>query len=155
MNYNFDLIIANDSKKELSRVLECNDYSKTFGLSLTEADTKQLMECRINNLKENERIEFGNGILPELIWAFCDSPYIYQDNYSNTLMRLQEIFYEYKNESVDEISDNELICYMKRHFDGDCQGSLDYLEETCLEKLARMARSDFDNFIRRHGVDDI
>lgn len=56
---------------------------------------------------------------------------------------------------MDEISDVELIDYMKRHFDGECQGSLDYLEETCLEKLARQVRNDFDNNIRRHGVNEL
>ena len=50
--------------------------------------------------------------------------------------QLQSIFYEYKNETLDELTDDELIEAMKDYFDGQCQGSVEYLEETCLEELA-------------------
>lgn len=155
MDNNYEMIQKEVLKQEMVRVLECNEYTAKFGLTFSEEDTRELMTCRLSNLKEQERIEFGKGILPDIIKAFCDSPYIYQDNYLDVIIRLQEIFYEYKNESMDELNDNELINYMKRHFDGDCQGSLEYLEETCLEKIARQAREDFDGYIRRHGIDDI
>ena len=32
-----------------------------------------------------------------------------QENYADTLMRLQDIFYLYKNESLDELTDDELL----------------------------------------------
>ena len=41
---------------------------------------------------------------------------------------------------MDEITDDELIEFMKNGFDGPCQGSLDHLEDTGLEALARRAR---------------
>ena len=55
----------------------------------------------------------------------------------------------YKNESLDEWTDDELLQYMKEAFDGECQGSLDYLEETCLEKMARDVRRSSRGFMRR------
>lgn len=130
---------------QLQKVVSCNQYSEKFGVRLTEEEAKVLLLARKDSLKEQERIEFGDGILPKIIVAFCDSPFIYQDNYVATLEALQNIFYLYKNESLDELTDDELLEYMKDHFDGECQGSLDYLEDTSLERFARNVRS------RSHG----
>ena len=126
---------AAESSFLLEKVKEANDYTARYGLSLSEEEAALLLRERKDTLKEQERVEFGEGILPKLIFAFCDSPYIYQDNYVETLGRLQEIFYFYKNESLDEITDDELINFMKAGFDGSCQGSLDHLEDTRLAAL--------------------
>jgi len=134
---------ANDGF-QIARVKAANDYTKKFGLALTDEETALLIRERKDALKEQERVEFGEGILPKLIFAFCDSPYIYQDNYVPALEALQEIFYEYKNETLDALADDELIEFMKEHFDGDCQGSIEYLEETCLEQLARKIRYGYE-----------
>ena len=100
-------------------------------------------------------IEIGGiGVIEKLIYAFCDSPYIYQENYADTLSRLQDIFYLYKNESMDELTDDELIEYMRKSFDETCQGSLDYLEETCLEKFARNIRRSTRRFMGRYVVEN-
>jgi hypothetical protein len=117
-----------------------NEYTAKFGLVLSDEETSLLLNERRDVLKKEQRVEFGEGILPKLIFAFCDSPYIHQDNYVETLGRLQEIFYFYKNESLDEYTDDELVDAMKELFDGPCQGSLDYLEDTGLQRLAKRAR---------------
>ena len=105
-----------------------------------------LVEKRLESLKEQRRVEFGEGILSKLIFTFCDSPYLDQGNYADIIAQLQEIFYLYKNESMDELSDDELLSLMKEAFDGECQGSLDFLQETVLEKYARKIRCDDRNF---------
>ena len=99
-------------------------------------------------------VEFGKGVLEKLIYAFCDSSYIYQENYVDTLSRLQDIFYLYKNESMDELTDDELIEYMRKTFDETCHGSLDYLEETCLEEFARNIRRSTHKFIGRYMAEN-
>ncbi|MDK2968084.1 MULTISPECIES: DUF6323 family protein [Lacrimispora] len=133
-------LVLNDDRTYLTKLHAANDYTGQFGLKLSEEDAALLLTERKNILKKQERLEFGEGILPKLIFAFCDSPYIYQDNYTDTLGRLQEVFYLYKNETLDEIPDDELIEYMKEQFDGPCQGSVDYLEDTSLELFARNSR---------------
>ena len=120
-------------QNQLQGIEEMNEKTQKFGLVLAVEDAKMLVERRRETLQEQQRVEFGEGILPKLIFAFCDSAYICQNNYADTLMRLQEIFYLYKNESMDELTDDELLEYMKRAFDGECEGSLEYLEETVLE----------------------
>ena len=78
--------------------------------------------------------------IKKLIEAFCDSPYIMQSNYEETLEELQDIFYFFKEEAMEQISDDELIEFMKRDFDGKCQGSIVVLlENGDLEKILKFA----------------
>ena len=127
-------------KYQIQSVLETNAYTQRFGLSLSEEDVAVLVKERKNTLIEQQRVEFGETILSKLIDTFCDSPYISQSDYVDTISRLQEIFYLYKNESLDVLTDDELLEFMKEAFDGQCQGSLEYLEETALEEFARNIR---------------
>lgn len=55
---------------------------------------------------------------------------------------------------MDELADDELIEYMREAFDEACQGSLDYLEETCLEKFSRNIRSSTHKFIGRYAEEN-
>ena len=127
-------------QNQLANVMETNRFTQKFGLSLSDEDAEILVADRRDSLHKQRRVEFGEGILPKLIFAFCDSPYIYQDNYVDTIGRLQDIFYLYKNESMDEATDDELIDFMKEQFEGECQGSLEHLEDTSLEQFARDIR---------------
>jgi hypothetical protein len=131
---------VSNSSSQVAVLKAANEYTAKFGLVLSDEETSLLLNERREVLKKEQRMEFGEGILPKLIFAFCDSPYIHQGNYVETLGRLQEIFYFYKNESLDEYTDDELVEAMKELFDGPCQGSLDYLEDTGLQRLARRAR---------------
>lgn len=129
-----------NTQEQVNALVNTNSYTQKFGVRLTQEEAKELVVSRKENLIEQGRIEFGEGVLTKLIFAFCDSPYIYQDNYVESIERLQEIFYLYKNESLDEVTDDELIDFMKNQFEGKCQGSLDYLEDTSLEEYARWIR---------------
>ena len=123
---------------------ECNEFTLRFGLALSETEIRELAEGRLSALQNSGRIEFRDGILKKLIRTFCDSPYLTQENYAETMLELQDSFYYFKNESLDRISDDELIEYMKMVFDGRAQGSPDYLTGTSLEELCRYAREGYD-----------
>lgn len=133
-------ILAQFNLVAVNSVLECNKFSSGFGLSLTEDEVKELAVHRMETLKGTGRIELSGWVMPKLIFAFCDSPYIYQDNYQEMLFGLQEVFYYFKGEMLEEISDDDLINVMKEKFDTECQGSLEYLQETVLEEIARNVR---------------
>ena len=62
-----------------------------------------------------------------------------------TIIRLQEIFYLYKNEMHDEITDDELLHLMKEQFENICFGDLDYLESTCLANCGAI-RAGYDGY---------
>lgn len=118
----------------------CNNYSGRFGLVLSNKQMLRLTESRFMALKSTGRVEFGEGVLKKLVYAFCDSPYLTQENYEDTLSELQDIFYYFKNESMEALSDDELIEAMKSVFNGKAQGSLEYLAGTSLENLCRGIR---------------
>ena len=141
----FELMIGNQ-KQQIQQIVECNNVTSKFGLQLTNEEALQLLESKKNTLRKEERVEFNEGILPKLIETFCDSPFLLQDNYVEVLEGLQEIFYLYKNESLDELTDDELLLYMKECFD-KCEGDLDYLEGTCLDILCRKVRSNEISFL--------
>lgn len=152
MDDTYMLLLSEQNQRNL--IQKTNEYSTKFGLSLSEDDIKELTTKHKEALSLQQRVEFGEGILPKIIFAFCDSDFLYQENYAETIAKLQDIFYLYKNESMDELSDDELIQIMRTAFDGECQGSLEYLEETCLDQLARNIRSNTRKFIGRYAIDD-
>ena len=69
-----------------------------------------------------------------------------QGTYVETLIRLQEVFFLYKNEMLDEISDDELLQFMREQYDEICFGDLDYLEGTCLNHFAQAIRAGYRGF---------
>ena len=127
-------------KQAVDEVVKCNDYTERFGLVLSQEQAKALVETRFVSLQNNGRIEFGGGVIEKIIRAFCDSPYISMQNYEQTIHELIEMFYYYKNETMDLISDDDLIKFMKSSFDGVCQGSLELLSGRELYRLAENLR---------------
>lgn len=71
-------LIANES--QAVKVMEANRYTREYGLTLSMEEAKLLAAERNNALREQKRVEFGEGILPKLIYAFCDSSFISQDS---------------------------------------------------------------------------
>lgn len=143
----FDLMLFGDSivqKQAVSEILEINKITEQFGLVLTRQQAIDLVETRSCTLKDTGRIEFGSGVLDKIIKSFCDSPYISHYNYQEVLNELIEIFYYYKNETLDQMSDDDLIQLMKKHFNEKCAGSLDLLKYRELEKIARNIRNGCD-----------
>jgi hypothetical protein len=112
------------------------------------------VENRKEALERNGRIEFGGGVIQKIIIEFADSHYLYQDVYLNTLMELQECFYYFKNESLEGLSDDELIHMMKKYFDDVCQGSIEFLKTTMLENYCRDVRYESDDYRNSDGYED-
>ena len=118
----------------------CNAVTCRYGLEISHEQALRLISRQAKVLKATGRIEFGEGVIKKLVMAFCDSPYITRESYEDTLMELIEMFYFFKGEAAERISDDELIDAMKDYFDNECEGSLDYLSGTALEELCRGAR---------------
>lgn len=114
-------------QKAVDGILCRNDISRLYGLELSEKQAKALVENRNKILRDTGRIETDSSVLEKLIYTFCDSPYVSVGNYEDTLNALLELFYIFKNETNDKISDDALLDFMKKSFDGDCFGSLELL----------------------------
>ena len=138
-------------KEQLSKVMGTNEITKRYGLALSEQEAQLILEEQKGALKKYQRAEFGTGITSKIIYEFCDSSYIDQNSYVDTIIRLQEIFYQYKNEMLDEITDDELLHLMKEQFELICYGDLDYLEGTCLDHFAQAVRAGYGGYRSSDG----
>lgn len=141
MSFDLELFSSGilDKRSEKS-LAECNDETVNYGLMLSEQDIKDVITARDSALSATGRIEFGGGIVERLIYKFCDSPYIYQGNYAQIICELTEIFYYFKNETLDTVSDEDLLDAMKGAFDGPCAGSTELLASREMTRLARDLR---------------
>ena len=126
--------------KAAQELEQLNQITSRFGLTLSAADAAALVEARNDALRKNGRIEFGGGAMVKIAKTFCDSPYLSMENYATTLHELTEIFYYYKNETMERMGDDTLISIMKESFDQDCHGSTELLAGLGLDQLARDLR---------------
>ena len=143
----FELMLFDNfliEKQAVSEVLLCNTITADYSLVLSEEQALELVETRSYSLKNVGRIEFGGGIIEKVILTFANSPYITQYRYAEIINELVEIFYYFKNETLDLMSDDALIGYMKKYFDGVCQGSLNQLKDRELERMAKNVRLGLD-----------
>ena len=83
------------------KILSCNEATRKYGLTLTEQQALALAQTRTTALKDTKRLEFGGGIVDKLIMALCDSPYVTQESYEDTLHEWILLFYELKNNTWD------------------------------------------------------
>ena len=148
---NKDWMVLLSRQTQLAKVLDANQKTQRFGLTLTEQDAQVILEERQRALKEERRVEFGEGIVPKIMEEFCDSSFIDQNNYVETLIRLQEIFYLYKNEMQDELTDEELLHFMREQFENTCFGDLEYLEGTCLNIFSQAIRAGYRGYEASRG----
>lgn len=101
---------------------QCNGLTAPYGLALAPEELAMLLQRRVEALTETGRVEFGPGILWALIETFRDSPQLHPATYAQTLGDLQELFYQFKNESRDRLDDETLLKAMRRAFDGPAGG---------------------------------
>ncbi len=133
-------------KQVFDEIMKTNEFSEEFSLKLSENDIKEIIKTRNTALKISGRIEFNGQIITKIIKKFCDSSYISQCNYMDTINELVEIFYDYKNETLDLIGDDELIEIMKKYFEGYCQGSLELLEGKVMYVITENVRKGMKNY---------
>jgi len=127
-------------------LLSVNEKTSEYGLTLSESEARELVDIRNRSLRENERIELGSGAILQIIDRFCTSSYINSQNYAQTLGELLDIFYFYKTESRDRISDVNLIEAMYKLFEGPCHGSTELLAGRDLETILRYAKDERDDY---------
>lgn len=146
MENDFALTALNMQKKQMiTELVKCNETSGQYGLTLTENQIGGLVAHRFETLHNTGRVEFGGGILKQLIEKFCTSPFILQEDYEYTLSALQESFYYFKNECEDNIYDEDLIDYMRIYFDDACRGSIEKLDGATLGELLECAKKRFNH----------
>ena len=92
-----------------NEILKINEESSAYGLTLTPKDVEEVIKSREHSLKTYGRIDLNMDITKQLINKLYTSQYTDKDDYVELINDLQDIFYYLKNETFDEISDNEII----------------------------------------------
>lgn len=103
--------------------------SARAGLPLSARQAEALLAHQERTLLDLGRVDFSGGILPKLMAAFADSPYVLAEDWPDTLAALTELFYAFKSETRDAMADDNLLLAMRRLFDGACCGSAEALAD--------------------------
>lgn len=150
-NENIGLILGKITRKELDLIEKSNVNINKFGLTITREEAKEIIISKNETLKKYKRIEFSYGVTEKIIYIFSDSEYIDRNNYIDTIKDLVDIFYNFKNETEDNLTDDELLNFMREQFDDVCYGDLGYLRDTCLERFSKAVRDDSLDYIHTQG----
>lgn len=128
------------SIQSISEIMSLNEETLPYHLQLSKEDAVLLIDTRKEALKETDRIEIGGGVIKKILNAFKDSPYLSQGNYAETISELIDTFYYYKNETLETISDEDLIDLMKELFDHRCNGAIELLQGREMDRIAHNIR---------------
>lgn len=123
LNSNIQIIQANE-------ILELNKKSQIYGLTLNKEDVKEIITSRNDTLKSYGRIELNIDVTKKIIEVLYESQYTDKDDYVESINDLQEIFYYLKNETLDQISDVEIIEIIDEFYN-KCSGRIDVVQEKC------------------------
>ncbi|MBQ9116155.1 MAG: hypothetical protein IJY04_03945 [Clostridia bacterium] len=87
------------------------------GITVSEADCRELAEFRRDVLIESERIETGLGAVGRIATEFADSGYVDQQNFVQVVEDLTECFYTLKNETEGKASDDQVMEFLHYLFE--------------------------------------
>ena len=59
------------NQNQLSKVIETNQYTEQFGLTLSQQDAQLILDNRKDELKVQRRVEFGEGLRQKLFVSFA------------------------------------------------------------------------------------
>ncbi len=113
---------------EAKELEQCAVLLERHGRSLSTQDLDGLRDAYQQGLTLSGRIAVEGCVLPLLLYAFCDSPFLNDACFADTLCALLELFCMLKAETQDALSDEELMTAMAEVFNGPAQGSLEWLE---------------------------
>lgn len=124
-----------------NEILKTNEKSSDYGLFLSEQDAVMLVRVGKDAISTQDRIEFGKSATIKIVEKFMQSTYISQTNYAETIAGLIDIFYEVKEESIDILTDDEVIEIMYNFFERESGGSLEVLQGRDMDYLCREIRN--------------
>ena len=115
-------------------ILKINDQSSVYGLTLTHDDVEEVIKSRGYSLKTYGRIDLNMDATKKIINKIYTSQYTDKDDYVEVINELQDVFYYLKNETLDKISDDEIIDLIGEFYEKS-SGRIDNIENLA-EKFA-------------------
>ena len=151
-SFNSSLLRMDEDKQFINDIVKLNAKANNYGLAITEDIASEIAAYRKQALIENARFEMKSDAIYRLTSAFLESRYIDQKDFAHTIGELIDIFYFIKNETANEIPDDEVISEMLQIFTETCFGSMELMESKGLEKILRRYKhgdtdiwSDYEN----------
>ena len=105
------------TEKSSKKLIKLNDESINYGLVLSENDVNNIMKHTTETLTKIGRIETSTSSLEKIIEIVYSSPYTDKENYVENINDMQEIFYYFKSEVLDLISDDEVIEILEKTYE--------------------------------------
>ena len=117
-----------------NEILKINEESSVYGLILTSENVEGIIKSRGYSLKTYGRIDLNMDATKKIINKIYISQYTDKDDYVEIINDLQDIFYYLKNETLDKISDNEIIDIIGEFYE-ETSGRIDNVQNLA-EKYA-------------------
>lgn len=117
-----------------NEILKINEESSVYGLILTSENVEEIIKSRGYSLKTYGRIDLNMDSTKKIINKIYISQYTDKDDYVEIINDLQDIFYYLKNETLDKISDNEIIDIIGEFYE-ETSGRIDNVQNLA-EKYA-------------------
>ena len=112
-NLSSNIILSSLNNKNLvvvkNEILKINEDSALYGLTLSSKDIEDVVKYRGESLKTYGRIELNIDVTKKIMEKLYTSQYTNKEDYVEKINDIQDIFYYLKNETLDEISDNEIM----------------------------------------------
>lgn len=121
-----------------NEILKINSESEQYALSLSQEDVEEIIKARNYTLQSYGRIDLNINVTKQLIEILYKSQYTDKDDYVELINDLQEIFYYLKNETLDEISDIDLLEIIDEFYN-ECSGRIDNVQNNA-EKFSQEYR---------------
>ncbi len=128
------------AKRLESQILALRERAISYGLVISPKDASAIAAVGVEQLHEQERVEFAQSAVVKIISKFMESGYISQQDFVETISELIGIFYEVKEESLDVLTDDEVISAMFDCFENVSNGDTELLRTRDLENLIRRVR---------------
>lgn len=128
-------------KTLMEDILLTNKQSSQYGLILSAQDAQMLVTAGKDALDEQDRIAIAKSATVMLIEKFMQSTYLSQTDYADTLAALLDVFYQAKEESMDLLTDSEVLDLMYNFFEHESGGSIELLQNRDMEVLCRKIRN--------------
>ena len=134
-------ITESEKRYVAKELMLLGDKTAEYGITLSEKDCIEIAECRHEALVENERIEVGLGATQKIIEAFCESGYVNQNCFSETVQGLLECFYMIKTETCDKVDDESVLEFLKYLFETEVGGDISKIfDSAALEEYIRVVK---------------
>lgn len=139
---NLNQMQLSDTTAMKDALAELNGRTAEYGLVLTVKQVNRLSDSVHRALRESDRVEIGEGILPVLAEEFSTSPFVTSENYAPLLEELVYIFFQVKTAVCDSVSDKDLVRLLRDFYENKAMGSVELLRDRDVDLLVKFIETE-------------